>query len=150
MNVYQSASRSCPIFGFAKYLNVKRAQSGQIMVFTWSYKMFILKGHHPFILLEMQCICNFYSEFDGAWNSALNLTTDNVSYASTPDQVFTPDYTPFNRTFSDWAREWWQWHLSIPDIKENNSLAHPRDNYSPEKCSWNQNGSRLDAPRRQG
>ena len=69
----------------------------------------------------------------------LNLTTDNVSYASTPDQVFTPDDTPFNRTFSDWAREWWQWHLSIPDIKENNSLAHPRDNYSPEKCSWNQN-----------
>jgi hypothetical protein len=28
--------------------------------------------------------------------------------------------------------------LSLPNNEENENLTHPRDNYSPEKCSWNQ------------
>jgi hypothetical protein len=71
--------------------------------------------------------------------SSLSITSENPANGSTQDLVFTPNDSPYNKTYSDWALEWWQWHLSIPDIKENNSLAHPRDSYSPEKCSWNQN-----------
>lgn len=70
--------------------------------------------------------------------SFLFVNSENPVNGSTQDLVFTPNESPYNKTYSDWAREWWQWHLSIPDIKENNSLAHPRDSYSPEKCSWNQ------------
>jgi hypothetical protein len=55
--------------------------------------------------------------------------------------IFAPEDRPYNKTFAEWARDWWNWHLSIQDIKgENNaSLFHPRENYSPEKCSLNQN-----------
>lgn len=31
-------------------------------------------------------------------------------------------------------QKWWQWHISI----SNDKGQHPRDNYAPEKCSWNQ------------
>jgi hypothetical protein len=71
--------------------------------------------------------------------SFLALNTGSLANGSTQDLVFSPDDSPYNKSYADWAREWWQWHLSIPDIKENDSLAHPRDSYSPEKCSWNQN-----------
>jgi hypothetical protein len=67
-----------------------------------------------------------------------DVNIENTAYGSTQDLIFTPDDSPYNKTYSDWANEWWQWHLSIPDIKENTNLAHPRDSYSPEKCSWNQ------------
>jgi hypothetical protein len=68
-----------------------------------------------------------------------NTEMPSKAYGSTEKSVFTANDKPYNMTFSDWAREWWQWHLSISDIKENKSLAHPRDSYSSEKCSWNQN-----------
>jgi hypothetical protein len=71
--------------------------------------------------------------------SLLSMTVAPTAFGSTRDLVFSPGENPYNNSYSDWAREWWQWHLSIPDIKENTSLAHPRDTYSPEKCSWNQN-----------
>jgi hypothetical protein len=70
--------------------------------------------------------------------SFLSVGSLNPVSGSTQDLVFSPNDSPYNKTYSDWAREWWQWHLSIPDIKENNSLAHPRDSYSPHKCAWNQ------------
>ena len=60
------------------------------------------------------------------------------SNAETQDLVFSVEQKPFNKTFPDWAVWWWNHHLSIADIKQNDSLAHPRDNYSPEKCSWSQ------------
>jgi hypothetical protein len=60
------------------------------------------------------------------------------SSAESQELVFTPKDNPYNKTFADWAVWWWNHHLSIPNIKENNSLSHPRDNYSPEKCSWAQ------------
>jgi len=73
--------------------------------------------------------------------SIIIINIENTAYGSKQDLIFTPEDMPYNKTYSDWAREWWQWHLSIPDVKENNSLAHPRDIYSPEKCSWNQSSS---------
>jgi hypothetical protein len=53
--------------------------------------------------------------------------------------IFTPSDNPYNKTFAKWAADWWEYHLGIKDIKNNPNLSHPRDNYSPEKCSWNQN-----------
>lgn len=71
----------------------------------------------------------------------LFITLYNFGYsqnANTEDLIYSPEQMPYNKTFADWAVWWWNQHLSIPDIKQNNSLAHPRDNYSPEKCSWAQ------------
>jgi hypothetical protein len=62
----------------------------------------------------------------------LNLT------AGSQDLVFSVKDNPYNKTFAEWASWWWNHHLSIADIKTNKSLSHPRDNYSPEKCSWAQ------------
>jgi hypothetical protein len=53
--------------------------------------------------------------------------------------IFTPSDNPYNKTFAKWADEWWKYHTGIKNIKSNFSLSHPRDAYSPEKCSWNQN-----------
>jgi hypothetical protein len=64
---------------------------------------------------------------------------ESGTYGTAENTVFTASDSPYNKTFSEWAHEWWQWHLSIPDIKENSSLSHPRDSYATEKCSWNQN-----------
>ena len=61
-----------------------------------------------------------------------------ITFGSVEKLVFTQDESPYNKSYSDWTREWWQYHLSIPDIKENSSLSHPRNDYTPEKCSWNQ------------
>lgn len=69
----------------------------------------------------------------------IEISFENTAYGNADNKIFKPLDSPYNKTFSEWAHEWWQWHLSIPDIKENKTLAHPRDNYSPEKCSWNQN-----------
>lgn len=73
---------------------------------------------------------------------AYNFSVDNEAsliFAQDSDMVFKPGDTPYNKSFDEWSRLWWLWHLSIPDIKENESLSHPRDNYSPIKCTWNQN-----------
>jgi hypothetical protein len=74
------------------------------------------------------------------YQSGGNFLTE--SFALNRELIFTPQDNPYNKTFAEWARDWWNWHLSIQDTKgENNaSLFHPRENYSPEKCSLNQVG----------
>lgn len=58
-----------------------------------------------------------------------------ISYSSAENPgVFSTDSAPYGVPYSDWMSRWWQWNMEIP--KE----QHPRDNYSPEKCSINQNG----------
>ena len=49
--------------------------------------------------------------------------------------VYSADSSPFGSPYKDWISNWWQWNVGIP------SSQHPRDNYSPEKCTVNQNGS---------
>jgi len=65
----------------------------------------------------------------------------NNSFALNRELILTPQDKPYNKTFAEWTRDWWNWHLSIQDTKGqgNESLFHPRENYSPEKCSLNQN-----------
>jgi hypothetical protein len=49
-------------------------------------------------------------------------------------RVFTIDSKPYGIPYYEWVARWWQWHISIPvDI-------HPREHYTPERCSLNQNG----------
>ena len=86
---------------------------------------------------------NYFGFFISALCLILIFAFFNVGYnpkssAQSQELVFSVKDNPYNKTFADWAVWWWNHHLSIPDIKENNSLSHPRDNYSPEKCSWAQ------------
>lgn len=45
---------------------------------------------------------------------------------------------PYDNSFNFWVEKWFGWFLSLPNDEGNGTLTHPRDNYSPEKCSWNQ------------
>ena len=49
--------------------------------------------------------------------------------------VYSKDSAPFGVPYKDWIARWWQWDVSIP------TSQHPRDNYTAEKCTVNQNGS---------
>ena len=49
--------------------------------------------------------------------------------------VYSKDSTPFGVPYKDWITRWWQWDVGIPISQ------HPRDNYTAEKCTVNQNGS---------
>lgn len=65
----------------------------------------------------------------------------NIVYGENSDVVFTVKDLPYNRTFDYWVANYFKWFLSLPNIENgsNDTLSHPRDHYSPEKCSWNQN-----------
>lgn len=49
--------------------------------------------------------------------------------------VYSKESAPFGVAYKDWIARWWQWDVGIP------SSQHPRDNYTAEKCTVNQNGS---------
>jgi hypothetical protein len=49
--------------------------------------------------------------------------------------VYPKDSSPFGVPYKDWITRWWQWNVGIP------SSQHPRDHYTAEKCTVNQNGS---------
>jgi hypothetical protein len=79
----------------------------------------------------------------------LSLTYYQASYGlNASDLTYSKDSQPFGIPFSEWVGNWWQWHVSIPNKVDeadpsNLTLAHPREAYSPEKCSWNQNNSNV-------
>jgi len=70
--------------------------------------------------------------------SGLNAYTQDAVHADRDEIVFSVNDMPYNHTFSYWVDKWFNWFLSLPNVEGNKSLTHPRDNYSPEKCSWNQ------------
>ena len=49
--------------------------------------------------------------------------------------VYSKDSAAFGVPYKDWIARWWQWNVGIP------SSEHPRDHYTAEKCTVNQNGS---------
>jgi hypothetical protein len=58
------------------------------------------------------------------------------AYAQVNDSaVYSKDSTPFGVSYKDWITRWWQWNVGTP------ASQHPRDNYTAEKCTVNQNGS---------
>jgi hypothetical protein len=60
------------------------------------------------------------------WGAAY---TDNINPG-----IYSKNSTPFGVPSSEWMNSWWQWNMEIP------TADHPRDDYSPEKCSVNQSG----------
>jgi hypothetical protein len=59
----------------------------------------------------------------------------NIGYADEMNPgVFSKDSSPYGIPYGQWISKWWQWNMEIP------AAQHPRDNYSPEKCSVNQAG----------
>ena len=63
---------------------------------------------------------------------------DHGVYASTETPVFSVNDMPYGQSFSYWVDKWFNWFLTLPNIQGNESLMHPRDHYSPVKCSWKQ------------
>lgn len=66
-----------------------------------------------------------------------------VTASNTSDLLFSKDSSPYGTSFSEWMGKWWQWHVSLShkvnDTNTNDqSMMHPREAYSPEKCGWNQ------------
>jgi hypothetical protein len=67
-----------------------------------------------------------------------------ISAYGISDLIFSKDSRPFGLSYSEWIGNWWQWHVSIPNISNTSnsndftSFIHPREYYSPDKCSWNQ------------
>jgi hypothetical protein len=86
-------------------------------------------------LVTTFCIALFIIAFQNGGNFF------NNSFALNRELISIPLDKPYNKTFAEWTRDWWNWHLSIQDTKGqgNESLFHPRENYTPEKCSLNQN-----------
>jgi hypothetical protein len=48
--------------------------------------------------------------------------------------VYSKDSSPFGTAYSEWIHKWWQWNQGTP------SSQHPRDNFTAQKCTTNQNG----------
>lgn len=48
--------------------------------------------------------------------------------------VYSKDSAPYGIPYGDWIAKWWNWTLSIPKGE------HPREDFTPEKCSANQGG----------
>ena len=57
-----------------------------------------------------------------------------VSADSINPGVYSKDSTPYGAPYGEWIAKWWNWTMSIPKDQ------HPRDDYTPEKCTVNQNG----------
>jgi hypothetical protein len=56
--------------------------------------------------------------------------------------IYTNKDSPFENSYSYWAKEWWVWHSNLPSMNVTNpddlSRVHPREHYSSEKCGWDQ------------
>lgn len=70
--------------------------------------------------------------------TSLNAFQQNSAHGQANEPVFSVTDNPYNNTFAHWVDKWFNWFLSLPNVEGNETLTHPRDNYSPEKCSWNQ------------
>ena len=60
--------------------------------------------------------------------------TASVKADSINPGIYSKDSAPYGAPYGDWIAKWWNWTLSIPKDQ------HPRDDYTPEKCTINQNG----------
>lgn len=63
------------------------------------------------------------------------LSTEVVKADTLNPGIYSKDSSPFGVPYKGWIAKWWQWNIGIP------TSQHPRDHYTPEKCTVNQNGS---------
>ena len=83
----------------------------------------IFRRHSLFVVILVVCMML----------SILSLTAFSHADSINPG-VYSKDSSPYGIPYSQWISKWWQWNMEIP------TAQHPRDNYSPEKCSVNQSG----------
>jgi hypothetical protein len=70
--------------------------------------------------------------------SMVIVTSQNVLLAHAQGNnsaVYPKNSTPYGVPYKDWIVRWWEWNVGVP------TSQHPRDNYTAEKCTVNQNGS---------
>ena len=79
-----------------------------------------------------------FAVFSVFFISTISTYFQSVANSESNDIVFSTVDMPYNHTYNYWVDRWFNWFLSLPNIEGNESLMHPRDSYSPEKCSWNQ------------
>lgn len=48
--------------------------------------------------------------------------------------VYPTNSAPYNIPYKQWAEKWWQWNFAVP------TKQHPRENYTPAKCTSGQHG----------
>jgi hypothetical protein len=58
----------------------------------------------------------------------------SVQADSLNPSMYSNTSVPFGTAYKDWISKWWQWNAGIP------ASSHPRDNYTPQKCTINQAG----------
>jgi hypothetical protein len=61
------------------------------------------------------------------------LVSVSLAYGAN-SQLFNKDSNPYGVSYGDWLAKWWQWNFNISPSE------HPRDHYSPQRCSINQTG----------
>jgi len=66
--------------------------------------------------------------------SIIPLFTVFVQADSINPGIYSKDSSPSGVPYSEWIHRWWQWNQGIP------ASQHPRDNFTAEKCTNNQNG----------
>ena len=62
----------------------------------------------------------------------------SIAYAladSINSGVYSKDSSPFGISYSEWIHRWWNWNQGTP------ASIYPRDNFTEQKCAFNQNGS---------
>ena len=62
----------------------------------------------------------------------------SIAYAladSINSGVYSKDSSPFGIPYSEWIHRWWNWNQGTP------ASIHPRDNFTEQKCTSNQNDS---------
>jgi hypothetical protein len=65
--------------------------------------------------------------------STFSLTTSVKADNMNPG-LYAKDSRPFGISYENWINKWWQWNMGIP------SAEHPRDHYTPSRCTVNQSG----------
>jgi hypothetical protein len=56
------------------------------------------------------------------------------AFAQEDSVTFSPDSTPYQRTYAEWTAEWWKWFISIP------TGDNPLNDPSGERCALGQQG----------
>ena len=64
----------------------------------------------------------------------LPISIATVKADSINPAVYSKESSPFGIPYSEWIHKWWQWNTGTP------ASIHPRDNFTEQKCTSNQNG----------
>ena len=70
----------------------------------------------------------------------LFLTNLNFVRASSSDEYFSVDSSPYDKSYQQWMEDWWKWYVSV-DKQHSPNFEGLVDNHMQVECSYNQNTS---------